>query len=117
MSDPSQLRVLARVDDIPDPGAIVVDVGGEERLSLILARKNGRVFAYVNRCAHARYPLQRADGSILIQEGRFFICAAHFASYAIESGVCAGGPCNGASLTKAAIEVVDGEVRLRSSRS
>lgn len=117
MSDPVPSRVLARVDDIPDPGAIVVDVGGEERLSLILARKNGRVFAYVNRCAHARYPLQRGDGSILIQEGRFLICAAHFASYAIETGACAGGPCNRASLTKAPIEIVNGEVRLKPSRS
>lgn len=117
MSDPIAPRVLARVEDIPDPGAIVVDVGGEERLSLILARKDGRVFAYVNRCAHARYPLQRADGSILIQEGRFLICAAHFASYAIDTGACAGGPCNRAALTKAAIEVVNGEVRLKPSRS
>lgn len=117
MSEGASPRVLARVDDIPDPGAIVVDVGGEERLSLILARRGAAISAYVNRCSHARYPLQRADGSILIQEGRFLVCAAHFASFAIETGACVGGPCNGASLQRVAIEVTGGEVKLRPSRA
>lgn len=102
---------LARLDALPDPCAVVVDVEqGETRLSLILTRRGGAVACFRNRCPHAGYPLQRADGRILVQEGRYLVCAAHGASYALEDGACAGGPCNGAGLERVAIEVRDGVV-------
>ena len=105
--------VLARVDDVPDPGVIVVYAeDGEHRISLLLTRRAGRISCFRNRCTHANYPLQRADGRVVVQEGRFLVCAAHGASYTLEDGACAGGPCNGASLERIAVEVRDGAVLL-----
>jgi nitrite reductase/ring-hydroxylating ferredoxin subunit len=110
---PKKARMLARVDEIPDCGVIIVDAGGESgEHSLILARYGETVHAYRNRCSHAGYPLQRADGRVLVQERRFLVCAAHGASYAIDTGACAGGPCGGLALSRVAIEVSEGEVRL-----
>lgn len=104
-------RALARLDALPDPGAVVVDVEqGEARLSLILTRRGDAVACFRNRCPHAGYPLQRADGRIVVQEGRYLVCAAHGASYALDDGACAGGPCNGAALERVAVEVHDGVV-------
>jgi nitrite reductase/ring-hydroxylating ferredoxin subunit len=95
--------LLARVEDVPDGGALVV---ASEGGALILTRRGERVFAFRNRCPHAGYPLQRADGRILVQEQRYLVCGAHGASFDLETGACAGGPCNGAPLERVAVSVV-----------
>ncbi|HRP12172.1 MAG TPA: Rieske 2Fe-2S domain-containing protein [Terricaulis sp.] len=98
---------LALLADLPDPGALRVEAGG---LSLILTRRGDRVAAFLNRCTHADYPLQHADGRLIVQEGRYLVCAVHGASYALDDGACAGGPCNGRGLTRVAVAVRDGVV-------
>ncbi len=108
MSNPARPppgALLARLDDIADPGAIVREfAAGEARYSLILARRDGVVRAYENRCPHALYPLERFDGRVLLQEGRYLLCAAHGASFAIEDGRCVGGPGAGRALTPVPVQ-------------
>ena len=94
---------LANVVDVPAGGAIVV-------AGVILARRGERIAAFVNQCPHAGYPLQRADGTIIVQEGRYLLCAAHGASFELDTGACAGGPCNGTGLAALPIQVSDGRV-------
>lgn len=107
---PPRGLLLARLEDVPNPGAIVVYVGeGDARMSLILTRRDDHISCFRNRCTHANYPLQRADGRIVVQEGRHLVCAAHGASYTLE-GACVGGPCNGAGLEPVVIVVRDGAV-------
>jgi nitrite reductase/ring-hydroxylating ferredoxin subunit len=102
---------LARLQDIPNTSAVVVYVGeGDAPVSLILTRQGEAIACFRNRCAHANYPLQRADGRIVVQEGRYLVCAAHGASYTLSDGACAGGPCNGDGLERIAIVVRDGVV-------
>jgi nitrite reductase/ring-hydroxylating ferredoxin subunit len=108
---PAPGTVLARLDDIADPGAVALDFSvGVARFSLILARRGGGVFGYHNRCPHARYPLERADGVMLMDEGRYLICAAHAASFRIEDGACVGGPAAGKALTRFDVCVADGVI-------
>ncbi len=101
---------LTRLNDVPDGGAIVVNLasGG----SVIVARKGGEVFAYENRCDHAAFPLQHEDGRLLVQDERYLVCAMHGASYDMTNGACAGGPCSG-GLKPVAIEIVEGAVLIR----
>lgn len=102
---------LAGLEDIPESGARAFTFAyGEMRFSLVLARRGAGVFAYENRCPHAGYPLERPDGRIVVQENRFMVCTAHGASFELETGNCAGGPCNGDPLTPIPIEVRDGAV-------
>ena len=102
---------LAPLEDVPSAAAIVVYAGeGDTRVSLILTRQSEAIACFRNRCAHASYPLQRADGRIVVQEGRYLVCAAHGASYTLSDGACAGGPCNGDGLERIAIVVRDGVV-------
>jgi len=109
------LTILARLDALADPGAIVVEYedGAGVRRSLILTRAGDHVAAFRNVCPHAGYPLQRADGRIVVQEARYLVCMAHGASFTLTDGACAGGPCNGDGLERVGIEVAQGMILLR----
>ncbi len=108
------MTFLVRLDALADGGAIVVDVDrAGARLSLILTRSGDRIAAFRNKCPHAGYPLQRADGRVLVQEKRYMICGAHGASFTLTDGACAGGPCNGDGLERVEIDVHNGEISLR----
>jgi nitrite reductase/ring-hydroxylating ferredoxin subunit len=101
---------LVRVDELADPCAIVVPIEGDAYASLIVTRSGEKVAAFRNRCPHAAYPLQRADGRIVVQEGRYLVCGAHGASFTLTDGACAGGPCNGDGLERVPVTVRDGVV-------
>lgn len=101
-------QTLARVEDLADPCAIVIY--GDENVSLLVTRRGDAIAAFRNKCPHAGYPLQRADGRVMVQEGRYVVCAAHGASFALDDGACAGGPCNGDGLERVEIVVRDGTV-------
>jgi nitrite reductase/ring-hydroxylating ferredoxin subunit len=104
--------LIARVSEIADPGALVVKVDAADAWgSVLLTRCRGEIAAFRNRCPHAGYPLQHADGRVLVQQGRYIVCGAHGASYELRTGACAGGPCNGAALMRIAIVVKEGEIR------
>jgi nitrite reductase/ring-hydroxylating ferredoxin subunit len=78
---------------------------------LILVRTGAAVAAYHNECPHAGRRLDYAPGKFLIDDGQL-ICAAHGATFRIETGQCSGGPCRGASLRSVRVEVIGGQVRL-----
>ncbi|MGH6950040.1 MAG: Rieske (2Fe-2S) protein [Vitreimonas sp.] len=102
--------VLARLDALADPCAIVLDIEHDgARHSLILTRNGDRVAVFRNKCPHAGYPLQRADGHIFLQENRYIVCAAHAASFTFD-GQCAGGPCNGEALERVDTAIREGAV-------
>jgi nitrite reductase/ring-hydroxylating ferredoxin subunit len=105
-------KTLCRVDSVPEGGAISTHVesstGGFE---LVVTRKHGHVAAFHNECPHAGRRLDWAPGQFLI-ENNLLVCAAHGATFAVESGACTGGPCRGVGLRRVPVEVVDGEVRL-----
>jgi nitrite reductase/ring-hydroxylating ferredoxin subunit len=104
--------VLAQLDALPDPCAIVVVPHADEPFASILVTRKGDVIsAFRNKCPHAGYPLQHSSGRVIVQEGRYIVCAAHGASFTLDSGQCAGGPCdNGDSLERIAVIVRDGAV-------
>ncbi len=105
-------KVLCSLDDIPDNGAICLDIDSSSGgFSLILLRNGQAVYAYHNECPHAGRRLDWAPGKFLIDANRL-ICAAHGATFLVESGKCDGGPCRGVGLTPIHVDVADGEVRL-----
>ncbi len=108
---PSAGAILASVADLADPGARTLEfAAGEARFSLLLTRRDGRIAAFENVCPHARFPLERPDGVMLLQEERFLVCAAHGASFCMETGAHAGGPGRG-RLTLFPISVEAGLIR------
>jgi nitrite reductase/ring-hydroxylating ferredoxin subunit len=73
-------------------------------------RYQGRVHAYLNRCAHVAMELDWREGQFFDLDGRDLICSTHGAVYAATSGQCLGGPCGGAPLVRLQVEERDGRV-------
>ena len=63
-----------------------------------VVRYNGKVYGYLNRCAHVPIELDWAEGEFFESSGLYLMCSTHGAIYAPESGFCAGGPCKGGRL-------------------
>jgi nitrite reductase/ring-hydroxylating ferredoxin subunit len=75
---------------------------------LVVRSEAGGSFAYsafVNRCSHARWPLDRFDGTVVFDDTGALMCAAHFAVFDPISGACLGGPGLGRPLI--AVPVVE----------
>lgn len=104
-------RTLCRLDEIPDGGALAVDIDSSTGgFNLILLRRGDRVFAYHNECPHAGRRLDWSPGKFLIKDGAI-ICAAHGATFDIPTGAVLAGPCRN-GLAPMALHVVDGLVVL-----
>lgn len=78
-----------------------------------VVRHGGRVYGYVNRCAHIGVELDWQPGEFFDDSGLYLICATHGATYLPESGECIAGPCRGARLTRLDILEHDGGVYLK----
>jgi len=73
-------------------------------------RYEGRVVAYVNRCAHVPTEMDWLPGEFLDADRRYILCSLHGAAYEPTSGRCVGGPCTGGRLM--AIEVLERDGRV-----
>lgn len=73
-------------------------------------RFDGRVVAYLNRCAHVPTEMDWQPGEFLDADRRWILCSIHGAAYAPESGRCVGGPCGRGRLTPLDVRERDGRV-------
>jgi len=80
------------------------------RTPAFAVRYEGRVHAYLNRCAHVAMELDWREGQFFDLEGRDLICSTHGAMYAAASGQCLGGPCGGTPLVRLQVEERDGRI-------
>jgi nitrite reductase/ring-hydroxylating ferredoxin subunit len=102
---------LARVTlaQIVDGGAISLDLAFKAgRQSVIVTRKGDKIAAFINRCPHARWPLDTFDGRFLFTPEGDLMCAAHGALFHTISGACLGGPGTGAGLAPLVVSHNDG---------
>lgn len=83
-----------------------------DRVSGFVVRYNGRLYGYVNRCAHVPVELDWQEGDFFDLTGHYLICATHGAHYQPETGRCVLGPCKGKALEPLAIHERDGDIYL-----
>ncbi|WP_422910084.1 Rieske (2Fe-2S) protein [Pseudomonas sp. MAC6] len=76
------------------------EIAGEK---LLAVRKDGKLYAYRNRCPHRGIPLEWLPDQFLDHSASLIQCATHGALFLIESGECVAGPCAGQSLQELAI--------------
>lgn len=67
-------------------------------LNLFVVRRQGRPYAYRNRCPHREIPLGYDAERLLDASGRLLQCSHHGALFLIETGECIQGPCLGDAL-------------------
>jgi len=106
-------RVLCRLDDLADRPCRGFRVGdGPWPLSGFLVRKGNAVHAYLNRCPHARHPLNIRPDEFLTPDRSLIVCCSHGALFELDTGYCVDGPCAGDSLTRIPVELLSGYVLL-----
>jgi nitrite reductase/ring-hydroxylating ferredoxin subunit len=77
-------------------------------------RFKGRVYGYLNRCAHVPIELDWNHGEFFDTSKLYLMCSTHGALYAPETGRCIGGPCRGGRLEPVELQESDGQVWLPS---
>ncbi|MDB5810399.1 MAG: Rieske (2Fe-2S) protein [Betaproteobacteria bacterium] len=89
---------------------------GREAAAFVI-RYDGRVFAYLNSCAHIPVELDWMEGEFYDKAGLYLVCATHGATYEPDTGHCIMGPCKGAHLIRAHVEERDGSVYLLEAKT
>lgn len=106
-------QALIAIEKITEGGfaetEVVIDGDAE---SLVLYREGDSVRGFLNICPHAGRRLDWAPGQFLKSREGHLVCAAHGASFALDSGQCVAGPCKGDRLRAVAVQVRDGHVFL-----
>lgn len=106
--DPGPGAPLLSWPDLADGALVEAEAcidGAQE--SLIIHRTGNCVRAWLNVCPHAGRRLDWAPGRFLVSREGHLVCAAHGASFALETGECIAGPCRGQSLRAVAVMTDD----------
>ncbi|MCE4061926.1 Rieske 2Fe-2S domain-containing protein [Pandoraea sputorum] len=78
-------------------------VGGRPTPAFVI-RYDGRVYGYLNQCAHVPMELDWSEGQFFETGGSYLMCATHGATYEPDTGLCVGGPCRGGALQPVRVE-------------
>ena len=111
MSDQAGVLVCDSVD-VRDGGKGVrfaVSAFGHPATGFVV-RYQGKVYGYLNRCAHVPIELDWAEGEFFESSGLYLMCSTHGAIYDPETGRCAGGPCRGGRLRPVAVIEREGKL-------
>jgi nitrite reductase/ring-hydroxylating ferredoxin subunit len=102
---------VASLAEIDDPGAREFRAGdGDWPFRGFVVRWQGAVYAYANSCAHLGHPLNLDPEGFFNPDRTLLLCSSHGAVFEPDTGLCAAGPCVGASLRGLAVRVADGEI-------
>ncbi len=105
-------RRLCSVDEIGPAGHDITLPGETEPRYLMLFRRGPEVVCYDNVCPHQARGLNLAPGRFHFTREGWLMCPHHGASFDLDSGLCVEGPCTGAVLRRATLQVREGEVWL-----
>jgi len=104
---------ICKFSELEDPGSRAFSIGeGDWPLRGFIVRKDGDVFAYVNRCPHAGHPLNWRPDEFLTIDRTLIMCRSHGALFDMTSGRCVAGPCSGQSLRAVRVRVENDHVIL-----
>lgn len=103
---PDPQRLICLLSELPDPGSRAFALGASDwPLRGFVVRQQGQVYAYLNRCPHARHPLNWRPDGFLNPDSSEIQCSSHGARFAIATGACLGGPCGGTPLRTLPVQV------------
>jgi nitrite reductase/ring-hydroxylating ferredoxin subunit len=72
-----------------------------------------RVRAYVNKCPHYSLPLNHRPDEFLTRNGDRIMCRQHLALFALDTGACLDGACEGEGLQVVPVSVHNGMIVIR----
>lgn len=87
--------------------------GGQDEQTGFAFEREGRLYAYLNRCPHLGIELNWMPGRFMDPDNCFIQCANHAALFIPENGQCIAGPCQGDALTSLEVTEDNGTVLVR----
>ena len=111
-------RLICRSDQLVERGKgwrFEIETSDGTAVPAFAVRYRGKVYAYLNRCAHVGVQMDWAEGEFFDVSGLYLVCATHGAAYLPETGRCASGPCRGGRLQPLEVTEADGAVYLSES--
>lgn len=110
--------LICAVDAVPEAGLGIrfpVRAGGEAAIGFVV-RFEGKLHAYLNRCAHIPIELDWEQGQFFESGKRYIMCSTHGAIYTPSTGQCVGGPCRGGHLRPITLVEKDQQVYWQSDQ-
>jgi len=104
----SKICDLAEISE-GDSIGVTAEIDGVAKM-LIVVRRDGRAFVYLNSCPHIGTPLDLQPGKFLSHDKQNIICSTHGALFEIDTGHCIFGPCKDDHLDVLPVQVENGEV-------
>ena len=104
------MRVLCRVDELPDGGTRGFPPAPGGFIGLFALRRGERVQVWVNACPHLGVPLDWAPDQFLTHDGTRIMCSTHGAEFRLDDGLCLRGPCKGDRLEAVPVTIESGLV-------
>ena len=114
--DAQSLVRLCHQDDLAEGEARGFNPASSGRRKVIVARRNDRLFGWLDACPHytSGTPMAWKVDAYLNGEGTHLACHSHGALFDIKTGECVLGPCLGQSLTKVELVVgTNGDIFVR----
>jgi len=106
MKMPEPGSTLCTLEEIPDPGAIGIEL--ENASDIIIIRQGAALCAYINSCPHQGTPLETLPNRFLTRDKKYLLCTTHGAWFRIEDGICVHGPCKGDALRSIRVKLLGG---------
>jgi len=79
------MKVVARINEVPNWGKKVVELDG---VQILLVNVKGEIFACENECPHQGSPLNAA----IVKEGPTISCPRHGYKFNLKTGSCSDYP-------------------------
>ncbi|WP_320826349.1 Rieske (2Fe-2S) protein [Reinekea sp.] len=73
---------------------------------------DNEVYVYQNECPHLGVNLEFLENEFLDADGTLIQCSTHGALFAIDTGLCLAGPCQGDQLKPIAFSIEAGRIVL-----
>ncbi len=103
--------VVCRADALGEKQTVKFRIGrGKEAREGFVIRHEGKIHAYRNECRHIPMTMDWVENRFLSRDRCWIQCATHGALYAIDTGLCVGGPPTGESLLRLPVAERDGDV-------
>jgi nitrite reductase/ring-hydroxylating ferredoxin subunit len=103
-----KLIKIVAIKDLKEGQSVKFDIARKDRVTEAFAvRSNSKFYAYLNMCRHWTVGLDFDDNDFFSEDKSFLVCKNHGALYEVSTGICQGGPCNGAGLYR--VPVVEKE--------
>ena len=109
LSEATVVFAKKKLSSDPSTTDFSVKIKGKIIKGFVVRRGSG-FYAYQNLCRHLPVTLDLNDNSFFNHDKTMLQCQMHGALYEMESGLCVGGPCEGARLRSLPLQETDSQL-------